>query len=107
MLGLAVLAFLAGPPRVSAGLADRVGATFELMAPEFVKAFEMRIEEVLSLPDRAVQHAKDFDVAMWVVPDVTWVSAVTGAALFWRREPLLPGTAVEEQRFPWEPPASE
>lgn len=261
-LGLAVLAFLAGPPRVSAGLADRVGVTFELMAAEFVTAFEpveglviaidgdtpyvdiggergaeigqeyvifrkgamffhpltqnplgryedilgwaqvrrveprfsmakyvpadgkprprpgdgarisrarirvavtplldltesnadvrrvpyliartlehsdrfqvvdpltvldafadgeMRIEEVLSLPDRAVQHAKDFDVAAWVVPlllerrgvvylDVTWVSAVTGAALFWRREPLLPATATEEQRFPWEPPASE
>jgi len=261
-LGVAVLVLLVGPPRVSAGLADRVGATFELMAAEFVKAFEpveglviafagdslyldvggergvqigqeyaifrkgavfyhpltekllgryeeilgyaqvrrveprfaeakyvpvagkpaprvedgvrisraririaitppldltrsradvrrvpyllattlerskrfqvvdpltirdafaaggMRVEEVLSLPDRAIRHSKNFDVAAWVVPvllerrgvvylDVTWISAVTGTALFSRRQALLPATAAEEQRFPWEPAASE
>lgn len=261
-LGLAVLALLVGPPRATAGLADRVGATFELMAAEFVKAFEpveglvitldgdtlyldvggergaqigqeytifrkgamfvhpltekplgryedilgyaqvrrveprfaeakyipadgqptprvqdgvrisrarirvgvtppldltrsnadvrrvpyllattlerskrfqvldpltvreafaaggMRVEEVLSLPDRAVRHSKNFDVAAWVVAvllerrgvvylDVTWISAVTGTALFSRRQALLPATAAEEQRFPWEPAASE
>ena len=33
-------------------------------------------------------------------------SAVTGTAMFSRREPLLPPAAAEEQRFPWEP-ASE
>ena len=55
--------------------------------------------------------------AGWLVPvllerrgvvylDVTWISAVTGTALFSRREPLLPPAAAEEQRFPWEP-ASE
>jgi len=38
--------------------------------------------------------------------DATFISAVTGTALFSRREPLLPPAAAEEQRFPWEP-ASE
>src|SRR5439155_1701639 len=38
--------------------------------------------------------------------DATWISAVTGTALFSRRAPLLPPAAAEEQRFPWEP-ASE
>jgi len=56
-------------------------------------------------------------VSGWIVPvliqrrdvvylDATWISAVTGTALFSRRAPLLPPTAAEEQRFPWEP-ASE
>jgi len=39
--------------------------------------------------------------------DVTWISAVTGTALFSRREPLLPPAAAEEQRFPWEPPSED
>jgi len=72
------------------------------------------VQEVLALPDRAVRISKRFDVAGWVVPvlierrgvvylDATWISAVTGTALFSRREPLLPPSAAEEQRFPWEP----
>ena len=78
----------------------------------------MRVEEVLSLPDRAVRHSRSFAVAAWIVPvllerrgvvylDVTWISAVTGTPLFSRRQALLPATALEEQRFPWEPAASE
>jgi hypothetical protein len=77
-----------------------------------------RVEEVLSLPDRAVRISKSFDIAAWIVPvlierrgvvylDVTWISAVTGTPLLSRRQALLPATAVEEQRFPWEPAASE
>ena len=75
------------------------------------------VQEVLALPERAVRISKRFDVAGWIVPvlierrgvvylDATWISAVTGTALFSRREPLLPPAAAEEQRFPWEP-ASE
>jgi hypothetical protein len=35
--------------------------------------------------------------------DVTWISAVTGTALFSRRLPLTAGGTTEGQRFPWEP----
>jgi hypothetical protein len=76
------------------------------------------VEEVLALPERAVRISKRLDVAGWVVPvlierrgviylDATWISAVTGTALFSRREPLLPPAAAEEQRFPWEPPSED
>jgi hypothetical protein len=75
------------------------------------------VQEVLALPERVVRVSKKFDAAGWVVPvlierrgviylDATWISAVTGTALFSRRAPLLPPAAAEEQRFPWEP-ASE
>lgn len=75
------------------------------------------VQEVLALPERVVGVSKKFDVAGWIVPvlierrgvvylDATWISAVTGTALFSRRAPLLPPAAAEEQRFPWEP-ASE
>jgi hypothetical protein len=69
-------------------------------------------------PERAVRAAKNLDIAGWLVPvllerrgavtlDVTYISAVTGLALFSRRLPLLPSSAVEEQRFPWEPPVED
>ena len=75
------------------------------------------VQEILALPDRAVRVSKKLEVSGWVVPvliqrrgvvylDATWISAVTGTALFSRRAPLLPPAAAEEQRFPWEP-ASE
>ena len=75
------------------------------------------VQEVLALPDRAVSVSKKLEVSGWIVPvliqrrgvvylDATWISAVTGTALFSRRAPLLPPAAAEEQRFPWEP-ASE
>jgi len=35
--------------------------------------------------------------------DTTWVSAITGTALFSRRDALQAVGATEEQRFPWEP----
>jgi hypothetical protein len=75
------------------------------------------VQEILAIQDRAVRVSKKLEVSGWVVPvliqrrgivylDVTWISAVTGTALFSRRAPLLPPAAAEEQRFPWEP-ASE
>jgi len=76
------------------------------------------VQEILALPERAVRISKKLDVSGWIVPvllerrgivylDVTWISAVTGTALFSRREPLLPPAAAEEQRFPWEPPSED
>jgi hypothetical protein len=74
----------------------------------------LRVEEVLARPERAVRIAKNLEVSGWLVPllierrgivylDVTWISAVTGTALFSRRLPLTAGGAAEGQRFPWEP----
>ena len=76
------------------------------------------VEEMLARPERAVRAAKNLDVAGWLIPllierrgvtylDATYISAVTGAALFSRRQPLLPEAASEEQRFPWEPKAED
>lgn len=78
----------------------------------------VRVEEVLARPERAMRAARNLDVAGWLVPvlldrrgvlqlDVTWISAITGTALFSRRQPLLPASAAEEQRFPWEPRAED
>jgi hypothetical protein len=78
----------------------------------------VRVEEVLARPERAATAAKTLDVSGWVVPtlleragvtylDVTWISAVTATALFSRRQPLVPASTVEEQRFPWEPRAED
>jgi hypothetical protein len=71
-------------------------------------------EEMLVRPDRAVALGKSLDVTGWLVPvlierrgitylDVTWISAVTGAALFSRRQALTRSEGAGEQRFPWEP----
>jgi hypothetical protein len=76
------------------------------------------VQEMLALPERVVAVSKKFEVAGWIVPvllerrgviylDTTWISAVTGTALFSRRAPLLPPAAAEEQRFPWEPPSED
>ena len=78
----------------------------------------VRVEDVLARPARAANAAKGLEIAGWVVPtllerggvmylDVTWISAVTATALFSRREALVPASAVEEQRFPWEPRAED
>ena len=77
-----------------------------------------RVEEVLGLPNRATRLARTLEVTGWLVPvvlerrgvtylDTTWISAVTGTALFSRRQPLVPPAAAEEQRFPWEPPVED
>jgi len=78
----------------------------------------VRVEEVLARPERAVHSAKNLEVTGWLVPmllerrgivylDITWISAVTGTALFSRRLPLVSGSTAEEQRFPWEPRPEE
>ncbi len=77
-----------------------------------------RVVELLALPDRAIRASRSFEVSGWIVPvllerrgvtylDTTWISAVTGTALFSRRQPLVLPTASEEQRFPWEPGAED
>ena len=71
-------------------------------------------EEMLVRPDRAVALGKALDVAAWLVPvlierrgitylDVTFMSAVTGVALFSWRQALARSDGSGEQRFPWEP----
>lgn len=85
-----------------------------LMVSDMFANGSVRVEEMLARPERATRVAKNLDVAGWVVPilierggttflDVTWISAITGTALFSRRQALLPASALEEQRFPWEP----
>jgi hypothetical protein len=74
----------------------------------------LRVEEVLARPERAMRIAKNLEVGGWLVPvllerqgviylDATWISAITGTALFSRRLPLVPASSAEAQRFPWEP----
>lgn len=85
-----------------------------LTVSDMLVSASVRVEEVLARPERAARAAKNLQVSGWLVPvllerrgvtylDVTWVSAVTGIALFSRRLQLIPAGAAEEQRFPWEP----
>ena len=78
----------------------------------------LRVEEVLARPERAIRVARNLEVTGWIVPvlierqgvlylDATWISAITGSALISRREAVLPSSAAEEQRFPWEPRAED
>jgi hypothetical protein len=78
----------------------------------------VRVEEVLARPERAVAMAKNLEVAGWIIPmllerrgvvylDLTYISAVTGAPIFSRRQAVLPPSDTEEQRFPWEPRAED
>lgn len=75
---------------------------------------KVMVEEMLARPERAMRMAKTLEVTGWIVPvllerrgvtylDVTWISAITGTALFSRREPLVRESPGEDQRFPWEP----
>src|SRR5262245_52306550 len=81
---------------------------------ELLLSQKTRSEELLVRPDKAVAVAKPLEVVGWIVPvllerrgimylDVTWVSAVTGTALFSRRLALIRVETASEQRFPWEP----
>ncbi len=85
-----------------------------LAVADLFAAGTLRVEEVLARPERATRVARNLEVAGWIVPvllqrqgvlylDATWISAITGTALFSRRQPLLPSSSAEEQRFPWEP----
>jgi hypothetical protein len=85
-----------------------------LRVSDTITAQNVRVEELLGRPERAIPLGRTLDVAAWLVPilirrgavtylDTTWVSAVTGTALFSRRDALQNADANEEQRFPWEP----
>ena len=85
-----------------------------LAVSDMFAAGSVRVEEVLARPERAVRVAKNLDVAGWIIPvilerrgtvvlDVTYISAISGAAVFSRRLSVVPASALEGQRFPWEP----
>lgn len=89
-----------------------------LVVSDMFASGAVTVEEMLARPERGVRAAKNLDIVGWLIPmlierrgvlyfDATYVSAVTGAALFSRRQPLLPEAATEEQRFPWEPKAED
>jgi len=89
-----------------------------LAVADIFAAGTLRVEEVLARPERATRIARNLEVAGWIVPvlierqgvlylDTTWISAITGTALFSRRHAVLPSSASEEQRFPWEPRAED
>jgi hypothetical protein len=89
-----------------------------LAVSDMLVSASVRPEEVLARPERAARVARNLEVTAWVVPilverrgvtalDVTWISAVTGTALFSRRQAVVTSGAVEEQRFPWEPRAED
>jgi hypothetical protein len=81
---------------------------------EHLLSLKTRSEELLVSPGKAKTSGKTLEVTGWLVPvlierrgvtylDVTWVSAVTGTALFSRRAALSRSEGTAEQRFPWEP----
>ena len=91
---------------------------FEVVDPlavgDAIASQNVRVEEILGRPDRSIPLGRTLDISGWVVPilirrgtatylDTTWVSAISGTALFSRRDVLHSVTSVEEQRFPWEP----
>ena len=85
---------------------------------EHLLSQKTRSEELLVSPGKAKTSGKTLEVTGWLVPvllerrgitylDVTWVSAVTGTALFSRRAALSRTEGTAEQRFPWEPVPSD
>ena len=83
-----------------------------------MEAERTRVEELLIGSEKVTRLGRSLEVVGWLVPvlmaragttylDVTWISAVTGSALFSRRLALARPEPAEEQRFPWEPPAED
>ena len=106
--------------RVPFMIAHALGETKRFLAADPAQVQEMlltrrtRSEELLVRPEAAVAAAKTLEVAGWLVPvlierrgvtflDVTWVSGITGTALFSQRLALTRAETAAEQRFPWEP----
>jgi hypothetical protein len=94
----------------------RFQAADPIQVSTLMEAERTRVEELLISPEKATQLGRSLEVVGWLVPvllerggttylDVTWMSAVTGTALFSRRRVLARPEPAEEQRFPWEPPA--
>ena len=84
------------------------------LVQEHLLSQKTRSEELLVSPGKAKASGKTLEVSGWLVPmlierrgvtylDVTWISAVTGTALFSRRAALTRTENAAEQRFPWEP----
>ena len=95
-------------------LTKRFQSADPLTVQELLLSQKTKTEELLVRPDKAKAVGKTLEVSGWLVPvllerrgvtylDVTWVSAVTGTALFSRRAPLTRADTAAEQRFPWEP----
>ena len=104
------------PFLIAAGLeqSKRFQVVDPLAVSELFASGTVRVEDVLARPERATRSARNLELAGWVVPmlldrrgtvylDVTYISAITGTALFSRRLPLISSSGGEEQRFPWEP----
>ena len=106
--------------RVPFMIAHALGETKRFHAADPATVQEMllnrrtRSEELLVRPESAIAAAKTLEVAGWLVPvlierrgvtflDVTWVSGITGTALFSQRLALTRAETSAEQRFPWEP----
>jgi hypothetical protein len=81
---------------------------------EHLLSQKTRSEELLVSPDKAKAAGQFLEVSGWLVPvlmerrgvtylDITWISAVTGTAIFSRRAALTRTENAGEQRFPWEP----
>ena len=92
----------------------RFQVTDPLVVRDALANEHVRVEELLGRPERAVPLGRTLQVSGWLVPilirrgnviylDTTWVSAITGTALFSRRDVLQNVGSSEEQRFPWEP----
>ncbi len=108
-------------PYLIAGALER-NKRFQVVDPLAVSTLldteRSRVEELLMDPARAARLGRSLEVLGWIVPillerrgvtylDVTWISAVTGTALFSKREVLSRPEPVEGQRFPWEPPVED
>ena len=85
-----------------------------ILVNDTIVSQHVRVEEILGRPERSMSLGRSLEVSGWLVPilvrrggvtylDTTWVSAITGTALFYRRDALKTVTTAEEQRFPWEP----
>jgi hypothetical protein len=106
--------------RVAFMLAHALSDTKRFQCPDPAQVQEVlltqktRGEELLVRADKAMAIAKTLEVTGWLVPvlierrgvtylDVTWVSGITGTALFSRRLALTRAETAADQRFPWEP----
>lgn len=108
-------------PYLVGGALDR-SKRFQVADPLAVSTLleteRVRVEEILIDPGKATRLGRSLEVTGWLVPvlldrrgvtylDATWVSAVTGTALFSKRQVLAQPEPAEEQRFPWEPRAED
>lgn len=104
-------------PYLIAGALEK-SKRFQVVDPLVVSARldteRSRVEELLVDLKKAARLGRSLEVTGWIVPvlldrrgvtylDATWISVVSGTALFSRRLVLDRPEPAEEQRFPWEP----